>query len=85
MSGSRSVNGTGTYVWDSASGGNAGMVADAQSWLDTPANNFGWILRSGEVNATRTTKVFDSRESGPASMPPGVPPALTISFRPMLP
>ncbi|MBL8729567.1 MAG: PKD domain-containing protein [Planctomycetes bacterium] len=85
VSGSRSVNGTGTYVWDSASGGNAGMVADAQSWLDTPANNFGWILRSGEVNATRTTKVFDSRESGPASMPPGVPPALTISFRPMLP
>jgi PKD repeat protein len=85
VSGSRSVDGTGTYVWDSDDPGNTGMITDAQLWLDTPAGNHGWILRAGEVAGSRTTKVFDASESGPGDVPPGVPPVLTITFRPPLP
>jgi hypothetical protein len=39
-----SVGGQGTYIWGSTSG----MVADVQSWLDNPAQNFGWILVGNE-------------------------------------
>ena len=39
-SGSTSVDGEGSYSW----GSTAQMVADVQGWLDTPANNHGWIL-----------------------------------------
>jgi hypothetical protein len=36
VSASQSVGGVGQYTWSSAQ-----MVADAQSWLDNPASNFG--------------------------------------------
>jgi hypothetical protein len=46
----------GFYAWQSAQ-----MAADVQSWLDTPANNFGWIV-IGEESMARTARRFDSRE-----------------------
>jgi len=45
------------YTWQTAA-----MRADAQSWLDTPASNFGWII-IGDESATATAKRFDSREN----------------------
>jgi hypothetical protein len=56
-SATRSVGGVGTYAWRSAQ-----MAADVQGWLDTPANNFGWIL-IGDESAGMTAKRFDTRET----------------------
>jgi hypothetical protein len=50
------------------------MVADAQSWLDNPASNFGWLVL-GDETAIATAKRFDTRESAG-------PPMLTIQFTP---
>lgn len=42
------------YTWTSSQ-----LTSDAQSWLDDPSSNFGWILRGNEVTI-RTTRRFDS-------------------------
>src|SRR6266702_6768218 len=39
VSASQSVGAIGVYTWSSAQ-----MTADVQSWLDDPANNFGWLV-----------------------------------------
>lgn len=57
-SASRSVGGTGTYVW----GSTAQMVTDVQGWLETPASNFGWLLL-GDESTSPTAKRFNSREN----------------------
>ena len=45
------------------------MVSDVQSWLDTPATNFGWIILTDELS-TGSAKKFDSREHNtPADRP----------------
>ena len=43
-------------------GSTAQMVADVQSWLDTPATNFGWMLR-GPESGSSSVKKFGSREN----------------------
>jgi hypothetical protein len=67
VSASQSVGAIGEYVWSSAP-----MVADVQSWLDNPANNFGWLVL-GDESAIATAKRFDTRESAS-------PPVLTIQY-----
>jgi spore coat protein A len=67
VSGSQSVGAIGSYIWSSAQ-----MVADVQSWLNTPANNFGWLVR-GDESTSATAKRFDTRESTS-------PPVLTIQY-----
>jgi hypothetical protein len=47
----------GQYTW----GSTAGMVADVQNWLDSPAENFGWLLLGNESSPT-TAKRFNTRE-----------------------
>lgn len=71
VSGSAPVMGFGFYTW----GSTAGMVADVQSWLDTPASNFGWIM-IGNEGAAGSAKRFDTREIGVAANRP----QLTIDF-----
>jgi hypothetical protein len=56
-SASTSVATVGFYTWKSA-----GMTADVQSWLDSPATNYGWILIGNEA-VLATAKRFDSREN----------------------
>lgn len=47
----------------SQSGGyNPGLIADVQSWLDSPATNFGWLIKSDESAPSTATRV-ESRES----------------------
>jgi len=63
----------GFYTW----GSTEQMLADVQSWLDKPDNNFGWIL-IGNESTSSTAKRFDSREH-PV---PENRPKLTIDFTP---
>jgi hypothetical protein len=63
-SASQSVLSIGFYTWKSA-----GMAANLQSWLDSPATNFGWILIGNETVMT-TAKRFDSRENPTAANRP---------------
>ena len=37
-------------------------MADVQSWLDSPAANFGWLLLGNE-SISQTTKRFDSKDN----------------------
>jgi hypothetical protein len=67
VSASQSVGPIGQYTWSSAQ-----MVADAQSWLDNAASNFGWLVL-GDESTILTSKRFDTRESAS-------PPVLTIQY-----
>lgn len=72
VSASQTVDAIGSYSWSGP-----GMVNDVQSWLDTPAGNFGWILIGNEAGSF-TTKRFDTRENSNASFQP----VLRIGFAP---
>jgi len=72
VSGSQTVGVEGPYAWSGA-----GLVADAQAWLDTPAANFGWLLLGNETTS-QSVKRFDTREAVTESTRP----ALTLEFTP---
>jgi hypothetical protein len=72
VSASQSVGVEGPYTWSGA-----GVIADVQSWLDTPASNFGWLLRGNELTS-QSVKRFDSREH----VNPLARPSLTIEYTP---
>lgn len=55
-SGSQVVGDIGPYSFTGA-----GLVADAQFWLDNPTANFGWLLKGDEA-AVGSVKKFSSRE-----------------------
>ncbi len=57
-SATQSVAGDASYTW----GSTAAMVADVQAWLDTPAQNFGWVL-VGDESTSASAKRFASREN----------------------
>jgi hypothetical protein len=57
------------------------MAADLQSWLNKPAENFGWVLVGNET-ASQSAIRFSSRESND---PPNIPPTLTIEFESVFP
>jgi glucose/arabinose dehydrogenase len=52
------------------------MVADAQSWLDNPAQNFGWMLRSAAEGTHYTARAFFARENSTGR------PTLQVGFTP---
>jgi hypothetical protein len=58
------VGGEGTYEWSSAL-----LVADVQSFLDSPASNFGWTILGNEAAAS-TAKRFATREESQAELRP---------------
>ena len=68
-----SVNLPGPYTWTST----PQMVADVQAWLDTPASNFGWMVRSTETGMT-TAKAYATREHPVATERP----QLVVTWRP---
>jgi hypothetical protein len=73
-SASLAVAGVGSYTW----GSTPQMVADVQSWLDDPGDNFGWFVLGTEVTSG-TAKRFNSREHLSA----GSRPRLTVDFTPL--
>lgn len=66
------VSGAGFYQWSSA-----GMIANLQSWLDNPAQNFGWMMKAPET-AVGNAKRFDARESSVAEFRPKMVVTYTI-------
>jgi hypothetical protein len=52
----------------------AGAAADVQLWLDTPAQNHGWLLASDETLPGSTARRLDARESN------GIRPFLTVTY-----
>ena len=70
-----------TYSWSGT-----GLVSDVQFWLDNPAANHGWLLRSQLEATPRTVRGFASRENTSGqpvltvgySPPPNVPPQVTL-------
>lgn len=68
-----------SFVFDLASIGpstatvDSGMVADVQSWLDNPAGNFGWLMKTDE-QFPQTARRLYAREFGSA------PPTLRITY-----
>ncbi len=58
------IAGVGTYTWNSTD-----LLADTQTWLDDPDNNFGWLLL-GDETAANTVKAFRSDEHGTLSQQP---------------
>ena len=65
-----SVSGNGAYSWSTPL-----MGMDVQTWLDTPVNNFGWLIQGNE-SANTTAKRFDTRESASEA----IRPALEIAY-----
>jgi hypothetical protein len=64
-SGSTAVTGNGPYTWNST----PDMVTNVQSWLDSPAANYGWLLKSDNETAAFTARRFGSIEGGePANL-----------------
>lgn len=52
----------------------AELVADVQTWLNTPASNFGWLIKDRFENADSTARRLASREDASRA------PALTIEY-----
>ncbi len=69
-SASQLINDVGFYSWSSLD-----MVGDVQSWLDSPALNYGWALLGNEVTF-QSAKRFDTHENGD----PSARPQLVIQF-----
>lgn len=71
------------YSWSSP-----GLVADVQFWVDSPSQNFGWLLTSRSESSSRSVRGFASRQSSTnvgtlvvnytPPPPPNVPPAVSI-------
>lgn len=70
------VNAVGYYTW----GSTAQMVADVQTWVNTPSSSHGWILIGPEQSGQKSAKQFEARESLAQYRP-----QLTITFTPPAP
>jgi glucose/arabinose dehydrogenase len=58
-----SVNGLGSYTWSGA-----GLIADVETWLANPAQNFGWLLK-GDENSTSAKRFHSGEDATIANQP----------------
>ena len=64
------------YTWSSA-----GMVADVQNWIDGTAPDYGWLLKSDNLEATPTSFLgFWTKDGAAANNNPAIAPELTITY-----
>jgi hypothetical protein len=67
---------------------NSALVSDVQSWLDSPATNFGWALVNASEATNQTQKIFYSRSATqnssdvPNSLDPAWRPTLVVTYVP---
>jgi spore coat protein A len=78
-SATKAVGNTGFYTWGSTSG----LVADVQSWLSNPSQNFGWIV-VGTETTIQTTKRFATRENTGLTGGVSWKPRLVINYTPLV-
>lgn len=71
VSASQSVANIGWYTWNST----PQLIADVQSWLDDPSNNFGWLVQGNE-SVAHTVKQFAGKAAEPDEHP-----VLEITYR----
>jgi len=82
-SATKSVGNVGFYTWGSTSG----LVADVQSWLNTPAQNYGWIIIGDEIQTatlTQKAKRFGTRESTGSTGGVTWKPRLVVNYTPLV-
>lgn len=65
ISAGRAVPGTGVQTWSSTSQ----MVADVQMWLNTPGQNFGWLLKGPETSAGQARRFATKEEEDVTQRP----------------
>ncbi|HUS37709.1 MAG TPA: DNRLRE domain-containing protein [Verrucomicrobiae bacterium] len=70
ISSSVTIEGLGAYTFAST----PALTADVQNWLNNPASNFGWMMRSVAENLQQSARRFANRESGSNT------PTLTIGY-----
>lgn len=68
----------GTTIGENVSWTSPAMASDVQSWLDSPAANFGWLLQNGSESTASSLRVFYSSDVAT----PGNWPRLEVTFRP---
>ena len=73
FSASTGIGGIADYFFEGA-----GLITDVQLWLDHPAQNFGWMLKTEEEKSIFTARRFGSRELEDA----GESPQLIITYLP---
>jgi len=65
-------------VW----GSTPAMVADVQSWLDNPSNNFGWMLKSDAESTASSVRGFWTKEASRTGQG-AFAPQLQITYAPV--
>jgi glucose/arabinose dehydrogenase len=68
------VDGEGDYLWSSSQ-----LTADAQSWVDSPSTNQGWIL-IGDESVDFTARRFGSKDLTDGAIPGDHAPTLSLTF-----
>lgn len=67
------VAGAGSYTWSTTTS----LVADVQAWVNSPAQNYGWVMVGNEATL-ESAKRFESRESGDVTRHP----TITVTYSP---
>lgn len=64
------------FTWSST-----GMVTDVQNWIDGASPDFGWMLKSDNLESTPTSFLgFWSKDGAAANNNPAIAPELTITY-----
>jgi hypothetical protein len=66
-----------TFIWSSPA-----MLIDVQKWLNNPASNFGWLLKSADESVPTNFRAFWSAQGTNAGNPTAVAPNLVVTFVP---
>ena len=69
-SGNSFIGGTGSATFESTTG----LVADVTSWLNLPASNNGWLIKTENESVEKTAGRFGAREN------PNTSPQLTVQY-----
>jgi hypothetical protein len=69
------------FTWTSP-----GMAADVQGWIGGTSPNFGWLLRSDNLESSPTSFLgFWSKDGAAANNNPAIAPALSITYTSVVP
>ncbi len=69
-SGSTFVGGTGATTFETTTG----LVANVTAWLNSPASNYGWLIKTEDESVEKTAGRFGAREN------PNTSPQLTVQY-----